>query len=124
MKEESMKLIYAIVKNWINSKNYTYQKKDVFTFKNPNYDGEFLLRFKNELHGFFQNGVEIPISITSKLFPTTTLNENTLLENVNADKNRLEKFLNEFDEKFDSLVTEKLGEYDGNLSTSDPLFFD
>jgi len=123
MKEESMKLIVAIVKDWMNSKEYTYQKKDVLSFRSPIVDGEYLLRFKNELYGFRLNGIEIPISITSKLFPTTTLSENPLSENVNTDKIRLEKFLKEFDDKFDSLVTEKLGECGDELSTSDPLFF-
>lgn len=123
MKEESTKLIKEALDNWLKGKNFTYQKKEVAFGKSPIVDGEVLLRFTNTLQGFICKGQEIPISLTSKTFHTTTLSSSPLSQNVSADKFRLEKILTEFDEQFYTLIDEKLTGCEDVVYTTDPLFF-
>lgn len=123
MKEESIKLIKKTLDNWRVKKNYTFQHKDISIGKSPIVEGEYIFKFNNTLHGFFCKGKEIQISIISKPFHTTTLSDSPLSENVNSDKLRLEKILNDFDNEFDSKVNDMLAECDDVIYTSDPLFF-
>lgn len=57
------------------------------------------------------------------MFHSTTLGNNPISDNENADKIRLDKFLMDFDDQFNELVEEKLNECSETLFTSDPLFF-
>lgn len=123
MKEESIKLLREVIENWKRRKIYTYQQKEVSGGKSPIDKGEILLRFKINLPGFFCQGKEIPISLTSRIFHTATLSEQPLSENASGDKYRLEKFLSDFDEQFDALVSEEFTKCPEIIFTSDPLFF-
>lgn len=123
MKEESTKLIKETLDNWRKLKHFTYQQKEVAVGQSPIVDGEVILRFTNTLHGFLCKGQEIPISLTSRAFHTTTLSPSPLSQNASADKFRLEKILKEFDDQFDALIDEKLTECEDVIYTTDPLFF-
>ena len=123
MKEESKKLISATVNAWKARKIYTYQFKEVSFGKSPVQTGEFILKFTITLKGFHCQGKEIPISLNSKAFHTTTLSDSPLSENVNADAYRLEKLLKDLDEQFDSLVSDKFSECQDVIFSTDPLFF-
>lgn len=123
MKEESTKLIKQTLDNWRAQKHFTYQQKEIAVGKSPIVEGEVILRFTNTLHGFLCKGQEIPISLTSKAFHTTTLSPSPLSQNPSADKYRLEKILKEFDEQFDTLIDEKLTECEDVIYITDPLFF-
>jgi len=124
MNDKSIKNIQAVIEKWRQNQLYTYHQKEVIvSSRSPISSGEFVLRFKNSLSSFYCNGKLIPVELISHLFHTTTLGEERLTDNPNADTYRLEKFLNEFDSAFELHVTEELSKCHDLLESSDPLFF-
>lgn len=123
MKDEALQIIRTVIQKWQGERRFTFEQKQVHSYKSPITEGEFVLRFTNSLHSFFCNGTLIPIILTSRPFHTNTLSEQPLSENVNGDKYRLEKHLEEFDNLFYTEVDNKLSECIDTLTTSDPLFF-
>ena len=63
------------------------------------------------------------IDKTSTIFLTTTISDNPISDNENADKIRLNEFLVNFDDEFNRFVEEKIDECQDNLIASEPLFF-
>lgn len=123
MREESIRLLRQVIEDWKRRKVYTYQSKDITHGKSPVTAGEVIMRFHIQLQGFYCQGKEIPIALSSQIFHTTTLSDSPLSENVSSDQWRLEKFLKDLDEQFDALVSQKFTECPEVVFTSDPLFF-
>jgi hypothetical protein len=123
MKKESLQALKVTIDNWLKGKYYTYQKKNFLVAKSPIVEGEFRLKFTNEIHGFQCKGEQIQIFLVSKELHTTTLSNSPVSENSNSDNYRLQKLLKEFDEKFDEYVIEKLNECEETIFTTDHLFF-
>lgn len=123
MNKEVIKPIQEAITTWKNRRNFTFENKQVHTYKSPIVDGEYVLRFTNSLNSFFCNNQTIEISLTSQLFHTRSLSEKPLSENPKGDKHRLDKFLEEFDNAFYNEVENRLNDCIETLTTSDPLFF-
>ena len=122
MKEEAINSIREAIANWKGKINFTFENKQVYSYNSPITNGEFVLRSSNSLNSFFCNGNTIEISLTSRPFHTGTLSDNPLSDNPKGDKNRLEKFLEEFDKAFYTEVESRLNDCIETLTTSDPLF--
>jgi len=123
MKEVAINSIRVAITNWKDRRNFTFENKQVNSYSSPITEGELVLKFSNSLNSFFCNEKTIEISLTSRPFHTVTLSNNPLSDNPNADKYRLDKFLEEFDEAFYSEVERRLNDCIETLTTSDPLFF-
>ena len=123
MKDEALQIIRDVIQKWQDERRFTFEQKQIHSYKSPITEGEFVLRFTNSLQSFFCNKTLIPIELTSRPFHTNTLSEKPLSENANGDKYRLEKHLEEFDYLFYKEVDGKLSECIDTLTTSDPLFF-
>ena len=124
MNELSAKKLQEVIDNWKGKRRYTYEnKKVILCYKNPAAPEERILAFENSVYSFFCNEKLIPIRLVSKYFLTQTLNNNPLSENPMADKNALEKMLEEFDNEFYEKVENELNNCIDKLTTSDPLFF-
>jgi len=59
---------------------------------------------------FFCNNKLIPIDLISNPFLTTTLSDNPISKNYNADAHRLNKLLYDFDIQFYKMVEDKINE--------------
>lgn len=123
MNKIAIEAIQEAITTWKSKRNFTFENKQVHPYKSPIVDGEYVLKFSNSLNSFFCNGEAIEISLASRPFHTGTLSENPLSENLNGDKNRLDKFLEEFDNTFYTEVENRLNDCIETLTTSDPLFF-
>lgn len=123
MNETAKELLQQVITKWKFERRFTYENKQVIQYNSPISDGEFVLRFTNSLNSFFCNKETIEIALTSRPFHTATLSENPLSENPNGDKDRLLKFLEQFDNDFYAEVEKKLNDCLDTLNTSDPLFF-
>jgi hypothetical protein len=123
MDSPAIKTIQEVITKWKSERRFTFENKQVFPYKSPITDGEFVLRFSNSLNSFFCDKQKIEITLTSRPFHTATLSDKPLSDNPNGDKYRLEKFLEEFDNDFYKEVEQKLNDCIDTLTTSDPLFF-
>jgi hypothetical protein len=123
MQEESKIKIQELLNEWRATRSYIYEFKQVLSGKSHINDGEFVLQLTNTLKGFYYNGKELEISKISKPFHTTSLSNNPLSNNVNADYERLKQLIKEFDDEFYPLIDEKLAECGEVILTSDPTFF-
>lgn len=123
MNKTAIESIQEAITTWKGKRNFTFENKQVHPYKSPIVDGEYVLRFTNSLNSFCCNGQTIQISLTSRPFHTGTLSEKPLSNNPKGDKNRLDKFLEEFDNDFYTEVENRLSDCIETLTTSDPLFF-
>jgi len=123
MKDQAVQILRDTITKWKAERRFTYEKKEVYPYKSPITEGEYVLRFSNTLNSFFCNDKLIEISLTSTPFHTATLSDNPLSDNINGDKYRLEKHLQTFDDEFYAEVDKRLNDCIDTLSTSDPLFF-
>lgn len=123
MNPQAQEKIKEAIQNWKNRKYYTYQLKNVVWSNSQISPGQYMLQFTINLNSFFCQGKLIPIELISGIFHTTTLGDNPLTDNDNADKDRLDRLFIDLDEQFNDLVTKKLGECSETTWTSDPLFF-
>ncbi len=118
-----MEKIREIIDTWTNNKYYTFQLKKFYFASNPNLKNEYLFRFTINLNSYFCESELIPIELTSEIFQTFNVSNNSLYHNENGDGERLTKFLADFDEEFKTLVEDKTSNCNGTLFTSDPVFF-
>lgn len=123
MNEQAFQILKEVIDKWRSTRRYTFENKKIDSYKSPIVDDEFVLRFSNSVNSFFCNGKLIPVSLISRPFHTNTGSDDQLLQNINGDKYRLEKFLKEFDEKFYEEIEKKLENCIETLASSDPLFF-
>ena len=123
MNNTAIEAIKEAITTWKGKRNFTFENKQFHLYKSPIEDGEYLLRFTNSLNSFFCKGQTIQISLTSRPFHTGTLSEKPLSDNPQGDKQRLDKFLEEFDNDFYTQVENRLNDCIETLTTSDPLFF-
>jgi hypothetical protein len=123
MNQQAIQILSEIIERWKGSRRFTFENKKIDSYKSPITNDEFVLRFTNSVNSFLCNGVLIPINLVSRPFLTNTISDNPLSQNKNADKYRLEKFLEEFDEQFYKELETKLENCIETLTTSDPLFF-
>jgi hypothetical protein len=123
MNSQALEKIKQSIEDWNGRKYYTYQTKTFLVSKSPINPDEYILRFTTSVQSFFCNGELIKMDLGSKMFHSTTLGDNPVSDNENADKFRLDKFLIDFDDQFNELVEEKLSECSETSFTSDPLFF-
>lgn len=125
MNTNALKKIKESIEDWNGRKYYTYQTKSFQTSKSPINPEEYIIKFTISLQNLFCKGEQITINLESKIFHSTTLSINSISDNENADKIRLNKFLIDFDNQFNELVETKLSECNESLFTSDsdPLFF-
>lgn len=123
MNEQAIQLLRDIIAKWRGERQFTFENKQINSYRSPITENEFVLRFSNSVNTFFCNGKLIPIELISRPFHTNTINDNPISHNPNGDKYRLEKFLQEFDEEFYRLVENKLSDCIEALTTSDPVFF-
>lgn len=123
MKEESSRLIREVIAEWQARKEFTYHHKEFRgTAKNPMMPGEYLLHFAASIRGFYCNGTEIPVAV-STTFRTMTLSENPLSDNPRSDKYRLEKQLEELNNRLEVEFNDKVTQCVDIIFTTDPLFF-
>ncbi|MFA6924776.1 MAG: hypothetical protein WC223_11055 [Bacteroidales bacterium] len=126
MKEEALKIIKGVLEKWINTKRYNETKK-VFSYVSPINKGEYILYFYSTFCYFKNidgktNKEPSFISKESKhFFQTATLSDMPLLENMNADRYRLEEYLEKFDNEFYEQIEKEIN--GDNFFTSDPFFF-
>ena len=123
MNQQAAEKLRVVISAWKARTLYTYHQKNGGVAKSPVVSGEVILRFNCTLQGFFCQGLPIEITLDSKSFHTTTLSESPLGDNPDADKYRLEKFLNDFDQQFEAYVSDKFAECSETIFTSDPAFF-
>lgn len=123
MNQQAIDILKVVIERWTSFRRYTFENKKVYSYKSPITNDEFVLRFSNSVHSFFCDGQLIPIDLNSKPFHTNSISDSSLSKNINGDKYRLEKLLEEFDEQFYKEVENKLESCIENLKTSDPLFF-
>lgn len=123
MNKDGHQALQEAITNWKKIRRFTFENKQVHSFKSPISDGEFILTFSNSLRSFMCKDKTIDVTSDSGKFHTATLSDNPVSENFNGDKLRLEKFLEDFDNSFYTLVDQKLSECLDTLYTTDPLFF-
>lgn len=123
MNLEALEKIKEEIIKWKNRKFYTYQTKNFHSYNSPVSDGEYILKFTTSIKNFKCSNEPMDINKTSTIFLTTTMSENPISDNENADKIRLNQFLVDFDEEFNRFVEEKIDECQDNLIASEPLFF-
>jgi len=123
MNERALDILRDVITAWKNEKIYTFENKQVYSYKSPVSNGEYILQFSNSLKSFFCKEKLIEINLTSRPFHTGTLSDNPISQNIEGDKHRLVKLLAEFDSQFSTEVDKSLSDCIESLSTSDPLFF-
>lgn len=123
MNVKAVEIIKDVIINWKSKKNYTYHVKDFVVGKSPVDKEEFIFRFFSTLPNFNCNGEIITVKLDSKIFHSTTIGNSSISDNPEADKFRLENFLQKFNEEFDELVQEKLNDCNDLLFDSDLGFF-
>lgn len=123
MNLEALEKIKEEIIKWENRKFYTYQTKNFYSYNSPVSDGEYILKFTTSIKNFKCSNQPMDIDKTSTIFLTTTISENPISDNENADKIRLNQFLVDFDDEFNRFVEEKIDECQDNLIASEPLFF-
>ena len=123
---ESLEKMKRVINEWKNQRLFTYENKQLVVLSQHTFPGESVLKFTNEIHGFSgRDGIEIPISLASQLFLTTTLSEKSFSENSNSDASRLTIFLEDFDREFYGFMNKRIAEsIDGEtFLTTDPLLW-
>ncbi len=123
MNLQALEKIKEEIIKWENRKFYTYQTKNFYSYNSPVSDDEYILKFTTSIKKFKCNHQPMDIDKTSTIFLTTTISDNPISDNENADKIRLNDFLVNFDDEFNRFVEEKIDECQDNLIASEPLFF-
>ncbi|WP_265131249.1 hypothetical protein [Chryseobacterium oranimense] len=120
MNQNILDSIQELINKWIEENgNFLFQEKKDHWVENPAISGEYLIKFSIKLKTFLCDKVLIPIELVSDIFQTTTLSKSNTNDNIDAD--RLDKFLKDFDNQFQDLVTQKVSECRGVVETTDPF---